>query len=391
MNCLVIFYLTITFTLSEQGTFAVKQTLLVDGTRNGSSGEITSPGYPGNYPNNANYTWILRTGHLKANVTFTILKFDIIKHNFTPCEDYLQITEKEPCCMLALKRCGQFNQFSLTVTGKEITVTFVTDISHNAKGFRLTWKVHLPELITTMMSTPIMTTILKTTTKTIPTTTLVTTTLPTTTLVTTTIPTTTLSTLRTTLMKRTSQPFTTSVNSPHVSLMLNNPSTKTTTQKEETSDILVDIEKTTVFTTHLTHTQITTQGHSITVQNNTTATSTEVYLILGISVAEFALIASGICIIKRRQKEPNKQTHRDIQVDKVRPISRKSVMSVANVYESIPLEHFSHDDIMEEDEEGGVYVDLPEHVYDRSFVKRTRANGNTNFYALITELKNKKA
>ena len=31
----------------------------------------------------------------------------------------------------------------------------------------------------------------------------------------------------------------------------------------------------TVFTTHLTHTQITTQGHSITVQNNTTATSTE--------------------------------------------------------------------------------------------------------------------
>ena len=46
---------------------------------------------------------------------------------------------------------------------------------------------------------------------------------------------------------------------------------------------------------------------------------------------------------------------------------------------------------MEEDEEGGVYVDLPEHVYDRSFVKRTHANGNTNFYALITELKNKKA
>ena len=66
-------------------------------------------------------------------------------------------------------------------------------------------------------------------------------------------------------------------------------------------------------------------------------------------------------------------------------------MSVANVYEFIPLEHFSHDYIIEEEEEGGVYVDLPEHVYDRSFVKRTRANGNTNFYALVTELKNKKA
>ena len=87
----------------------------------------------------------------------------------------------------------------------------------------------------------------------------------------------------------------------------------------------------------------------------------------------------------------SKQTNRDIQVDNVRPISRESLMSVANVYESIPLEHFSRDDIMEENGEAGMYVDLPENVYDRSFVRRTRVNGNTNFYALITELKNKKA
>ena len=78
-------------------------------------------------------------------------------------------------------------------------------------------------------------------------------------------------------------------------------------------------------------------------------------------------------------------------MDNVRPISRESLMSVANVYESIPLEHFSRDDIMEEDGEAGMYVDLPENVYDRSFVRRTRVNVNTNFYALITELKNKKA
>nr|XP_022326205.1 hepatitis A virus cellular receptor 1-like isoform X2 [Crassostrea virginica] len=264
-----------------------------------------------------------------------------------------------------------------------------------------------------MTTTPIMTTTLKTTTTTTTvatttlvtttteTTTLVTTTPPTTTLLTTTIPTTTLSTLRTTLMKLTSQPFKTPINSLHVSSMFINQSTKTTTtQKEETSATLEDIETTTIFTTHFTLTQTTTQGHSTTVQINATSKEgsgtplkpTEIlYLILGISVAEFALIASGICIIKRRQKEPSKQTHRELQVDKVRPISRKSVMSVANVYESIPLEHFSNDDIMEEDEKGGVYVDLPEHVYDRSFVKRTRANGNTNFYALISELKNKKA
>ena len=99
--------------------------------------------------------------------------------------------------------------------------------------------VQLPELITTMISTtPILTTTFKTTT-TVPTTTLVTTTIPTTTLVTTTIPTTTLSTLQTTLMKWNSQPFTTPVNSPDVSLTFNYQRTKITkTQKEETSAIL---------------------------------------------------------------------------------------------------------------------------------------------------------
>ena len=98
--------------------------------------------------------------------------------------------------------------------------------------------VHLPELITTMISTtPILTTTLKTTT-TVPTTTLVMTSVPTTTLVITTIPTTTLSTLQTTLMKRTSQSLSTPVNSPQVSSTSNNLNNKTTmTPKEETSAI----------------------------------------------------------------------------------------------------------------------------------------------------------
>ena len=103
MHCTIsqcVFKLTYELFEIEKGTFAVKQTLLVDGTRNGSSGEITSPGYPGNYPNNANYTWILRTGHLKANVTFTILNFDIIKHNFTPCKDYLQVRKTIYLCLI---------------------------------------------------------------------------------------------------------------------------------------------------------------------------------------------------------------------------------------------------------------------------------------------------
>ena len=41
--------------------------------------------------------------------------------------------------MLALRRCGQFPPYIVIVTGNEIAITFVTDKSHNAKGFRLIW------------------------------------------------------------------------------------------------------------------------------------------------------------------------------------------------------------------------------------------------------------
>ena len=40
----------------EKGTCAAELTFLVDGTSNSKSGEITSPGYPANYPDNLHYT-----------------------------------------------------------------------------------------------------------------------------------------------------------------------------------------------------------------------------------------------------------------------------------------------------------------------------------------------
>ena len=65
----------------ERGTCAV---IPLDSTRNGSNGEITSPGYPRNYPENINYTWILETGHLNADVTFTILDSDSVNLSSIP-------------------------------------------------------------------------------------------------------------------------------------------------------------------------------------------------------------------------------------------------------------------------------------------------------------------
>lgn len=48
--------------------------------RDDKCGQITSPGYPGNYPNNVNYTLMIRTGHSKSNVTITVIDMDIKKN-----------------------------------------------------------------------------------------------------------------------------------------------------------------------------------------------------------------------------------------------------------------------------------------------------------------------
>lgn len=53
---------------------------------------------------------------------------------------YFQIKETEPCCYKAMHRCGFFSPFSLTVTGRIITISFASDNSLNAKGFNMTWK-----------------------------------------------------------------------------------------------------------------------------------------------------------------------------------------------------------------------------------------------------------
>lgn len=63
-----------------------------DATINGSSGIITSPGYPEKYPNNANCTWTLRTGNVKATVSLNFFDFNITKYNYSSrCDDFLLV------------------------------------------------------------------------------------------------------------------------------------------------------------------------------------------------------------------------------------------------------------------------------------------------------------
>ncbi|XP_052713952.1 CUB domain-containing protein 2-like [Crassostrea angulata] len=142
MDVLIYWYLMTAVVVSEKQQYT-NQTE-INATRNGSTGIITSPGYPGNYPDNAAYMWTLRTGNFNAIVSFNFKDFDIKKYEGTQhCVDYLQIYQTKPCCFKAMHRCGNFEPFNLTVDGSVITIHFVSDNLHNTKGFNLTWKVEI--------------------------------------------------------------------------------------------------------------------------------------------------------------------------------------------------------------------------------------------------------
>ena len=56
-----------------------------------NSGQITSPGYPCNYPNNVNYTWIIQTGNNRTSVNFTIVDLQAELKGRTHCYDYIKV------------------------------------------------------------------------------------------------------------------------------------------------------------------------------------------------------------------------------------------------------------------------------------------------------------
>lgn len=56
----------------------------------GNSGQISSPGYPGEYPNNVNSTRIISFGATSTRVNFTILDLDAETNGFA-CLDYLKL------------------------------------------------------------------------------------------------------------------------------------------------------------------------------------------------------------------------------------------------------------------------------------------------------------
>ena len=58
----------------------------------GRSGQMYSPGYPADYPNNINYTWTLVSGSNNTFVNFTIVDLQAESDSKLSCFDYLIVS-----------------------------------------------------------------------------------------------------------------------------------------------------------------------------------------------------------------------------------------------------------------------------------------------------------
>ncbi|XP_062612216.1 uncharacterized protein LOC134274003 [Saccostrea cucullata] len=95
-----------------------------------------------------------------------------------------------------------------------------------------------------------------------------------------------------------------------------------------------------------------------------------VILMVGIGVVEVTIIIVGILAVKRFRQNKSKTTRRSKE-NVGRPVSRKTVCSIDNVYATIPEEEF----------EENPYKDLSEGVYDTTSKRRSHVNGSRNEYS----------
>ncbi|XP_078311362.1 protein SpAN-like isoform X2 [Crassostrea virginica] len=117
-----------------------KQTNCTEDQVDAYSGHINSPGYPGEYPNNVNWTRIIPFGNQRASVNFTILDLDT-----ETCCGYLKIEKVElvPCCNTIVLCQGCRNQSnSIIAEGRQFRVSFISDSSVTKRGFNLYWQAN---------------------------------------------------------------------------------------------------------------------------------------------------------------------------------------------------------------------------------------------------------
>ncbi|XP_056384178.1 embryonic protein UVS.2-like [Hyla sarda] len=101
----------------------------------GDSGELVSPSYPSNYPNNYNCSWLIRTPNSQVFLEFKA--FDV-QSSANCSSDYIRVYDgpSRSSPLLLDRTCGSGKMPSLVASGTVMLVDFVTDSSVTATGFK---------------------------------------------------------------------------------------------------------------------------------------------------------------------------------------------------------------------------------------------------------------
>ncbi|XP_019639014.1 PREDICTED: tolloid-like protein 1 [Branchiostoma belcheri] len=104
-----------------------------------SYGQVTSPGYPQNYPNNQYCTWTIP--HTQYPVTVKFIDFELEEGGYySSCYDHLEIFDGRTSLG---KYCGTDVPAVLTTTN-DVRINFKSDSSVGQRGFKFEYRVAAP-------------------------------------------------------------------------------------------------------------------------------------------------------------------------------------------------------------------------------------------------------
>ncbi|XP_073784574.1 scavenger receptor cysteine-rich domain-containing protein DMBT1 isoform X7 [Danio rerio] len=97
------------------------------------TGELFSPRYPNNYPNNARCTWTIHsTGNTTVSLTFNDVDLE-------SCCDYIRVHDGPSTLYPLLEEIRDYRNQSFKSTGNTLTVLFYSDSSVTRRGFQANW------------------------------------------------------------------------------------------------------------------------------------------------------------------------------------------------------------------------------------------------------------
>ncbi|XP_017055443.1 cubilin homolog [Drosophila ficusphila] len=104
----------------------------------GGSGSFSSPNHPGMYPNNMECYWLI---HVEQDHSVELTIFDLDLEESVNCtKDALTVSSHQNTVANHERHCGATAKLVLTSSGHKMHVRFISDDSHNGKGFVASYK-----------------------------------------------------------------------------------------------------------------------------------------------------------------------------------------------------------------------------------------------------------